>query len=118
MKSSPSASSCKPHVVCRLKKAPVTPDSELTALHDEFPALSVNVITKTRMLKSLLDVLRFYIDAISLFVTTFSTSQDGDTKVHHSLFKMMQKNIHGLQDQLASFKNVTEKLENDLWTST
>lgn len=74
------------------------------------------MVFMTAIHKSLLDVLRPDMNAVCLGVTASGTVQDSNTKLLHSLFNMMQKEIHGIQDQLASFLANIEKLENDLQT--
>lgn len=57
-------------------------------------------------------------NAVSLNITTTKTTQGSDSKLLRSLFKLMQMEIYGLQDQLAIFAAKTLKLVNELQSST
>lgn len=108
--------SCEPPKACRLQNA--QPSPELISLRNDLSSLSSNVISNTGLQKSLLEGLRLDMNSLSLAVTMAGTTQDGDSKLLHSLVISMQKEIHGLQDQLANFAAKNEKLENDMRNST
>lgn len=53
-------------------------------------------------------------DVVILPITTPLTAGDSDSKLQHSLFNMMQKEINDLQDKLSGFEAKTKKLENNI----
>lgn len=72
---------------------------ELTAARDGLSALTADVVPKNGIKTFSHRVLRLDIDTVSLIIITSSTTKDSDSKVIHSLFSLMQKEIHGLQNQ-------------------
>lgn len=70
---------CKPPAACGLKSALVTPNLELIAMCDKILAILADVVSKTGILKSLLDVLSLDTNAVPIIITTSSTNQDSDS---------------------------------------
>lgn len=99
-------SSCKPPVAYLLKNSWL--DSEVNATHNGVFTLSAEVVSKTGIDKFPRDVLRLDLDAYSQAISVNHRVQ------YHSLFNLIQKEIGGLQDQLARFGAKIERLVNDL----
>lgn len=68
------------------------------------------LVSKSDVHKSLPDVLRLDMDADSQAIIKSSTNRDVDSKQMHILVNLMEREIHGFQDQLASFAANNEKL--------
>lgn len=98
--------------------ATVIPDLELTAFCDVLLAFSDDMASKTDLHKSLLGVFRLDMDGISLTVAKSSADRDLDSKLLPSLVYLVQGEIHGLQNQLASFAAKIENLGKDLQIMT
>lgn len=73
-------------------------------------ALSADVVSKTGVHQSFLDVLRPDMDRVSPAVIASTTAQASDSKLLHSIFNPIKKEVRGLQDQLSSFEAIIEKL--------
>lgn len=74
--------------------------------------------SKTGIRNSLLDVLRFDMNANSLASTEPGKTRGSHFKILHNLFYQVQKKIHGLSEQLTYCIAKTEKLTNGLWVLT